>query len=70
MLKHTFLYDLGMARLVVTFPYRFFFVDGEKHLTCIEIGILDLKYTKKNMTSIFKGFRTPGGSTANDVPDI
>ena len=54
MLKHNFLYNLGMARLVVTFPDRFFFVDGEKHLKCIEIGILNLKYIKtKNMTSIF-----------------
>ena len=46
MLKHKLLYDLGMARLVVTFPDRFFFVDGEKHLKCIEIYILDLKYPK------------------------
>ena len=38
-LKHTFLYDLGMARLVVTFPDRFFFVDCEKQLKCIDICI-------------------------------
>ena len=46
LLKHKFLYDLGMARLVVTFPDCCFFVDGEKHLKCIEIFILDLKYAK------------------------
>ena len=46
MLKHNFLYNLGMARLVVTFPDRFFFVDGEKHLKCIEICMLDLNYPK------------------------
>ena len=63
MLKHNFLYNLGMARLVVTFPDRFFFVDGEKHLKCIEIGIVDLKYTKtKNMTSIFEGSEPPEGA--------
>ncbi len=66
MLKHNFLYDLGMARLVVTFPDRFFFVDGEKHLQCIEICISDPKFSHiwKNEVH-FWGFRTPGGSTAN-----
>ena len=63
MSKHTFLYDLGMARLVVTFQDRFFLVDGEEHLNCIEICILDLKYPKsKKITSIFEGFEPPEGA--------
>ena len=63
MLKHKFLYDLGMARLVVTFPDRVFLVDGEKHIKCIEICILDLKYPKSNkMTSIFDGSEPPEGA--------
>ena len=53
-LKHNFLYGLGMARLVVTFPDLLFLVDGEKHLKSIELCILDLEYPKSNkMTSIF-----------------
>ena len=46
MLEHKFLYDLGMARLLVTFPDRFFFVDAEKHSKCIDTCILDFNYLK------------------------
>ena len=54
-----------MAHLVVMFPDRFFLVDGEKHIKCIEICILDLKYPKsKKMMSIVEGSESPGGSTA------
>ena len=63
MLKHNFLYNLGMARLVVTFPDRCFFVDGEKHLKCFEICIFDFKYPKsKKMTSISEGSEPPEGA--------
>ena len=52
-----------MARLVVTFPDRFFFVDGEKYIKCIDICIWDLKNPKtKNMTSIFEGSEPPEGA--------
>ena len=71
MLKHTFLYDLGMARLVVTFPDRFFLVDGEKHVKRIDICIYFRPHFRPQIPKIekndihFWGFRTPGGSTAN-----
>ena len=52
-----------MARLVVTFPDRFFLVGGEKPIKCIEICILDLKYPKyKQMTTIFDGSEPPEGA--------
>ena len=52
-----------MARLVVMFQDRFFFVDGEKHYKCIEICILDLKHPKSTkMTSIFEGSEPPEGA--------
>ena len=52
-----------MARLVVTFPDRFFFVDSDKHSNCIEICILYFKYpTSKTMMSIFEGSEPPEGA--------